>query len=235
MFAVVTALVGVLAAAPPAPEQVRKHVDSILADSDYQRELPLGKEGKPTPWTAPGNAEGKPFKGKHREKKQRRQRDYDAGGFGVFAQLLMYILMIAAGVGLVLWLTTELSGYWRDKSGEADGELTADADDDVVKRPLGDAEALAMQGKFGDAIHTLLLRTLVELSSRLDDPLPEAFTSREVLERVPIADEARRALSGLIVAVEVSHFGDEVPGEADYQRCLASFHEFAAAYTRGRA
>lgn len=230
MFVVVTALVGALAAAPASAGDVRKHVDSILADDSYQTKLPL-------PDDATGNVPP-PVAGKQTSKqskrKERRAREYDVGGFGYFAQLLMYILMIAGIVALVFWAVSELSGYWKDKPID-DGEgLVGGEDDAVVTRPLGDADALARQGKFGEAIHVLLLRTLLELSARLDTPLPDSLTSREILGRVEVPDDARTALSGLITAVEVSHFGEAVPGEPEYQACLQRFQQFAAAYTRGR-
>jgi len=232
MLAVVTALVGVLAAAPAAPDEVRKHVDSILADSDYQKEMPFAKKGKATEWKVPSQ---RGSDSKTRKKSKARDADYEAGGFAQFAQLLMYMLMIAGLIALIFWAFTEFSGYWKDKPlDDGDGAIGS-VDEGVITRPLGDAEALARQGKFDEAIHVLLLQTLGELSARLDNPLPDALTSREILEHVPVPDDARLALSGLITSVEVTHFGDQVPGEADYQRCLGSFQQFAAAYRRGGA
>lgn len=233
MFAVVAAFVGVLAAAPPSAERVREHVDAVLADKDYQTQLPGRAGNEAVPWTQPSDIGA----GEHdRQRRKRRQgdREIDAGGFGAFASILMYVLMFAAIAALIIWLATELSGYWRDRPA-ADKETLLGSDADaVIARPLGDAEALAGQGRFGDAIHTLLLRTLSELSARLERPLPPALTSREILREVAVPDDARTALAGLITAVEVSHFGDVVPGAAEYQHCLASFRRFAAAYTRGR-
>lgn len=231
MFVVVTALVGALAATPASPEQVRKHVDSILADGSYQTKLPLPGDGSDAK-VPPPVAKKQEFKPSKR--RERRSREYEVGGFGHFAQLLMYILMIAGIVALVFWAVSELSGYWKDKPDD-DAEGLAGGDDDaVVTRPLGDADALAQQGKFGEAIHVLLLRTLLELSARGDKPLPDSLTSREILRRVDVPDDARNALSGLITAVEVSHFGEAVPGEPEYHACLQRFQQFASAYTRGR-
>jgi hypothetical protein len=65
--------------------------------------------------------------------------------------------------------------------------------------------------------------------------VPDAYTSREILAQVRLPDDARAALAELVIAVEVSWFGDDEPGETDYQRCLHRFELFTSAYTRGRA
>jgi hypothetical protein len=76
------------------------------------------------------------------------------------------------------------------------------------------------------------LRTLHELAGQRLVQVTPAMTSREILTRVALVGDARAALAGLIVAVEQTWFGDDVPQLADYQRCRAQFDRFAAAYRR---
>ena len=64
--------------------------------------------------------------------------------------------------------------------------------------------------------------------------MPLSLTSREILSRVPLVPTARDALYQLVSAVELSYFGDDVPGQADYDRCRHEFQKFAQAY-RGAA
>ena len=233
MFAVVTALAGVIAAAP-APGQVRGEIDRVLAEGGYQTELPSAKSGgKGGKWSGADPT----FEYKPRQRKQRREVEAGHDTFGQVVAFLFYILIGAGVVALLIWIITEMSGYWKDKPAADKPGKTAPpgAADAVTTKPLGDAEALAAQGDFGRAIHVLLLTTLFELSAKLEQRLPDALTSREVLAQVTLNEAARGALGGLIDAVEVSHFGGQAPGEADYQRCVGQFRQFATAYTEGDA
>jgi len=98
----------------------------------------------------------------------------------------------------------------------------------VAIRPR--SQELAARGEYREAIHTLLLRTLQELVRSSAVRVGPAMTSREILGRVPIAPDARDALQGLIVAVELTHFGDDEATEEEYRRCLAQFQKFATAF-----
>ena len=62
-----------------------------------------------------------------------------------------------------------------------------------------------------------------------------SHTSREILARVPLLADAREALSMLITYVELTHFGDDPAGAADYAKCRDQFNRFAAAFKAGLA
>ncbi len=158
------------------------------------------------------------------------------GPLGTLLNLLLWGLLVVGSVLVAFWLSSELVRY-----GGADAALAADdpegaapVDLAVIERPLGDAEELAARGDYADAIHTLLLRTLVELVRSSAVRVGPALTSREILARVPLQADAREALAGLITAVEVTHFGDDVATVADYHRCRDQFQRFATAF-RGAA
>jgi hypothetical protein len=154
------------------------------------------------------------------------------GAVSTVASVLMWAV-IAVGAGLlVAYAARELGGGGaRDvapeppAAGPRRGEHHA-----VVEQPLSDADELAREGRFGEAIHTLLLRTLRELAARSRAALPRSLTSREILARVDLGADARAALGDLVTTTELCHFGDEEPGATDYDRCRRQFHLFAAAY-----
>lgn len=138
----------------------------------------------------------------------------------------VFWLAVAVGVAVLLgWLLRSLSGLRRDVAAPAAPGRAAPR---VGRAPLEAAEALAAQGRFGEAIHVLLLRTLEALAARRG-PLAPSATSREILRTAPLASEAREALQGLVAAVEVSHFGGAEPGAEDWRGCLEAFHRFLAA------
>jgi hypothetical protein len=164
--------------------------------------------------------------------------DSAAGAFGGVATVLLWGLVIVAVILLLVFLVRQASGM----TGEDEPVKTAadDAEDPgrlaaVIERPRDDADQLAHEGRFAEAMHTLLLRTLHELASQNLVRVMPAMTSREVLARVPLLGDARTALAGLVTAVEVTWFGDDVPGAGDYARCRQQFEVFAAAYRRGAA
>jgi len=98
----------------------------------------------------------------------------------------------------------------------------------TLEIPLDDARALAAAGRFDEAIHALLLATLAALARATR--LAPSLTSREVLGRAALGPGAREALAGLVLAVEVSRFGGEVPSADDYRACLDRFHVFLDNY-----
>ena len=100
-----------------------------------------------------------------------------------------------------------------------------------VHIPIASAEALAAEGRWAEAIHALLLETLEALSRAAR--LAPSLTSREIVARVPLPVRAREALSGLVLAVEVSRFGGADAAEGDYRACLDRFHAFLETYRGG--
>jgi len=230
----------VLGAAGPEPGEVRREVRRVLDDGAFQRELPIGEGEGPGRAGDPARRDLPPAAPRRDRLRRREARSGDVPGpLGSVAQLLLWALT-AVGIGLVVFLIArELTGYAGDASASDDGEdgdaLARDGPDRaVIERPLGDADELARRGQYGEAIHVLLLRTLQELARRLPERLPPSLTSREILGRVRMPDEARRALSVLVSAAEVSHFGGAAPGEADFAACRQHFQRFAEAYMRGQ-
>ena len=245
---VVLALVGALAS-PALADRIEDARAQTLGD-EFQKDLP-GTED--TPPELAGSNTGKPLgptdprlrrdtrnSGQVRDDDPRRdtRRDQsDAGPMSSVFTFLLWGVVIVAIALLVFWIGAELLRYGGD-----DAQLASTADDDpsrssidmaVIQRPLGDAEELAARGEYTEAIHTLLLRTLQELVRSAAVRVSPAMTSREILARVPLLADARDALSGLIVAVEITHFGGDQATLEDYVRCRAQFQVFAAAFQRG--
>ncbi len=153
------------------------------------------------------------------------------GPAGGILSFLMWGVIAVAVVLLAFWLTTELVKYGGDDLElAADPTAPAPLDFAVVDRPLDDADVLANEGRYSEAIHALLLRTLQELVRTSSVRVSPAHTSREILARVPLLTDSRDALSGLIAAVELTFFGGDVASAADFARCRAQFQVFAAAF-----
>ena len=92
---------------------------------------------------------------------------------------------------------------------------------------LEDADALAAQGRFAEAVHMLLFRSIGDIQAKLDGGVPRSLTAREIgmLSRLP--DTVRRALSPIIRIVERSFFGGQAVDEDGWRTARASYQDFA--------
>jgi len=196
------ALAPLLASATPA-DVVRERARRILERGEYQTELPAAIRPAVL--------------------------DLPLGPLEILLRVLFWTALAVMVVLAVAWIVRRLRGLTPDAEAPAG---PAEGASDMGRRQLGAAEALAARGRFGEAIHVLLLDTLEALSRAAR--LAPSLTSREIVARVPLPERARDALSGLVSAVEVSWFGGEDPGETEYRLCLERFHAFLDA-TRGAA
>lgn len=203
-----------------------------------------GLEGEEGMGSGSGSADGKPRLRPTRDRARRidtremQQERGDEPMVSGLVNMLMWVFIIVGAALLIFWIVTELMKSQEDPTvGDAkQGEDAHDAETRaIIDKPLGDADELAVQGKYAEAIHTLLLRTLQELARSAMVRVERSHTSREILARVPLLADAREALAGLITAVELTHFGDDPATEHDYARCREQFHRFAAAFRASRA
>jgi hypothetical protein len=151
------------------------------------------------------------------------------------------LLLGAVGIGLALVLAAlRKSIGWptrrfkprRSKARRPIADATILPLDEILD-PLvasgADAEALARAGRYGEAMHLLLLRSLVELRARLGLAMADSLTSREILGRLTLPAAGRRALADLIDRVEWTEFGGRAASAETYQTSRSSFEAFVAA------
>jgi hypothetical protein len=91
---------------------------------------------------------------------------------------------------------------------------------------LQDADGLAAQGRFDEAVHMLLLVSIQEISDRQQGLVTPALTSREIAALPALTPLAQRIFSGIAQVVEHSRFGGHAIGDAEFQRCRAGFDQF---------
>jgi hypothetical protein len=189
----------------PTEAEVDQAIHEILSDAAYQTALPA--RTVPTTPEEPSDRLGS------RDGGFGRGLDGPPGAFAVIARLVWWILVAVGAATLLLWLARELGARY-------DRAPRPVAAPGVAVRPApavrADPDALAGAGRYGEAIHALLLQVLAELRNRSE--VPPAWTSREVAAHVPLAGEAREGLRSLVHSVERTHFGG-VPADAgEYRR-----------------
>lgn len=173
---------------------------------------------------------------RERRREERTVRVDPGGGGGSLARFLEILVYIALGVALVTVVVSVIRGWGRT---EATIEPTvgegARAPAAALEAPRSEAEALAAEGRYDEAVHVLLLKTIEALVEAQPGAVPEAWTSREIQREAAMATEARAPFGALVDMVEQSLFGGRPVDAAAWDACLARFHEFERAYRTGRA
>ncbi|MDP9421940.1 MAG: DUF4129 domain-containing protein [Pseudomonadota bacterium] len=154
-----------------------------------------------------------------------------------FARFLLWtVLAIAAATLLALIFMRLRHGEWRLPWGkrEAPDYIAADEEEwrpeaAPVRGWLDEADALAAQGRFAEAIHHLLLRSIDDIARRRPRLVRPALTSRELSGSDVIPSAARELFSAIARLVERSLFGGREVGPADWERARNAYADFALA------
>jgi hypothetical protein len=83
---------------------------------------------------------------------------------------------------------------------------------------FSDADRLASEERWGDAVHSLLLAVIRGLSDEFG-PARKSRTSRELIAHFKLGSERRAAFRRLVATVERVVFGDQSVDEEVYRRC----------------
>lgn len=149
------------------------------------------------------------------------------------------LLAVTALVGLVVLVSSFKGSGWgrsRSRSLKAEEEKAVrEATASRMEKAQVQAETIAQAGSFAEAMHVLLLQSVVELRQRLDISIAASLTSREILSRIALSAAGRTAFEDIIRRVEISYFGDHEPDAAEYQACLRSFEALRMALGAGQA
>jgi hypothetical protein len=151
-------------------------------------------------------------------------------------ELAQMILIAAAAVVLVIILLNLRDNWGRRGPSRRPAPEEEAAGPEAAAARLGQAQLaadeLARQGRFAEAMHVLLLQSLTEFRRRLGLTIASSLTSREILARIGLAPEGRRALADIIGRVELSWFGARRSGAGDYAACRRSFEVLSGALRR---
>ena len=103
----------------------------------------------------------------------------------------------------------------------------SDAQREQDARTLEEADALAAEGRFAEAIHLLLLVAMDRLKRELGNRLTPALTGREVLQLAPIPGAVVEPLTRMVSLSEIKHFGGRDAAAPDYAQCRDDFLAFS--------
>lgn len=152
---------------------------------------------------------------------------------GPVFQVIFWVAVVAVIAGFLYFLFGEairirFGGRSSTKPAAEDDVLTDIRPDAVAARSLLDeADALAREGRFAEAVHLLLFRSIEDIQTRLEGGVPTSLTSREIAGLSRLPDRAKRALAPIIQVVESSHFGGRAVDASGWQHARRSYEDFA--------
>ena len=153
------------------------------------------------------------------------------------ARFLLWTVLAVAAATLVALIYMRLRhGQWRLPWGRGEATEYVPAEEEEwrpeagpVRSWLDQADALAAKGRFAEAIHHLLLRSIEDIARRRPRLVRPALTSRELSASDGIPAAARELFTAIANMVERSLFGGRDVGRADWDQARAAYADFALA------
>ena len=145
------------------------------------------------------------------------------------APVLAYVFWggIALGAALIVWLVARevIATRWPKKAVVETADWRPEPE--KARALLEDADRLAGEGLFGEAIPLLLFRSIDALAGRRPGLIRPALTSRDIagLEQMPAP--ARDAFGRIAERSERSVFGGRPMGAEDFRHARGDYEAFA--------
>lgn len=153
------------------------------------------------------------------------------------------ILIVAVAIILAIILYNLRNNLWSNsrtrKLAAKKEKLNAEIEPEATSMRMGhaqnQADELAAQGLYAEAMHVLLLQSVSELRLRLSVSIAVSLTSREILHRIGLAPQGHADFANIVSRVEISYFGYHEPGAEDYNACRQSYHSLTDVLRKGGA
>lgn len=145
---------------------------------------------------------------------------------------VMQWVLIVLGAAMVLYALWRLIAPWLARRGSDRAEAMAQAaawspDRSAAEQLLDDADALAATGKFAEATHLLLKRSVEQIAAARPDWVLPASTTREISAIPALPESARTAFALIAQRVERSLFALRRLDQGDWQAARAAYADFA--------
>lgn len=164
--------------------------------------------------------------------KKTRKPLFDLGFLGPVLQMAFYGLL-AFIVGYILYMIA--SSMVIARRNQVKDRMEDEVPDIPSYRPdaktarilLDDADKLAAQGKFEEAVHLLLYRSIQDIERRRPHQVKRSLTAREIAGLQILTDKAKQSFALIGQMVEHSFFGGRPLVADDYEISKAAYKAFA--------
>jgi len=143
--------------------------------------------------------------------------------------LIIVVLALLAGLYMVFGESITLRGRQKEKSSGPDISIVPNLRPEEARAHalLEDADRLAAEGRFAEAVHLLLFRSIDDIQEKRTGLIGRSLTAREIGALSILPDAVRGALSPIIRIVERSFFGGRDVDESGWREARASYESFA--------
>jgi hypothetical protein len=151
-------------------------------------------------------------------------------GTGPFWQILFWTVAGALLLLLLWFIGRALYRRFADRTKIDDGEEEIEdwrPEEKTARGLIGEAEALAREGRYAEAAHLLLFRSIADIEERLPDFLKPALTSRDISASETLPVPARTAFSSIAVIVERGIFAERAVDEQGWNEARTAYENFA--------
>lgn len=147
-------------------------------------------------------------------------------------------VLLALAISFLLYLLYQLIAPLIERSGA--NRSSEEEDNWVPQREealalLEDADRLAADGRFDEATHMLLQRSVSQIATARPNWVDPSSTAREIAALPALPESARAAFSTISTRVERSLFALRSLGADDWQAARHAYAEFALANLSARA
>ena len=143
---------------------------------------------------------------------------------------VVYWILLGLAVAFFLYLLGRRflgwSPKWRRRA-QDEREDTLLPDRSLARELLQEADSLAQNGRFSEAVHLLLFRSLEDIDRRRPGLLRPALTSRDIASLPGLPDRPRNAFARIAMTVERSLFALKPVGDSDWRDCRQAYEQFA--------
>ncbi|MGE5722219.1 MAG: DUF4129 domain-containing protein [Sphingomonadales bacterium] len=151
-----------------------------------------------------------------------------------YARILFWTVIALAAAALLGLVYQRLRhGEWRLPrrrsrfAAEAEAEEASRAPEAAPAQAwLEEADALAAQGRFAEAAHHLLFRSVEDIARRRPSLVRPALTSRELASASAVPPTARELFARIAALVERSLFGGRAVDAGDWTSARAAYADF---------
>lgn len=100
-------------------------------------------------------------------------------------------------------------------------------DQEQARIVLDEIDALAAEGRYEEAVHELLFRSIQDIDIHRPNTIRRSLTSREIAELKILTPATREAFATIGEVVETSYFGGQKIDRSQFEICRAAYAQFA--------
>jgi hypothetical protein len=204
---------------PAAPDSFEEAHAELLGDRSIQFELPPVERPDPPP-QRPSSEDVQPI-----------TISVPPADAGPVAMSVFWVVVAVAAAGLLFLIVARLAGWFgRDRlKPVAPAEPEWQPEEQAARGLLGDADALAAAGRYFEAAHLLLHRSIADIQEKRPATIRKSLTSRDIAALPSIPPWPAAAFTKIVQAVERSLFGGRPLDEPTWRDCRAAYERFAFA------